>query len=233
MSLAAVLLALSFTMYPAIEPVPGSTLTMERGGGETREMMAVYRQGDRRRRRTVRGPYWYLEYDLPDEVTRATIIDHFIAESDRLHGTIRREAGNRLTFTFLRDDRGESWCQVWATDGNYSLEIVDEAPPMNEPFEDTPRPSATVVFGRGDDSIDDDAERVLDSIANWLEAHPHVPVEIRGHRGPLEDPALSGARAKAVLDGIAARGISAERLQASESDLSEPGFEVTVEAVAP
>ena len=233
MSLAAVLLALSFTMYPAIEPVPGSTLTMERGGGEKREMMVVYRQGDRRRRRTVRGPYWYLEYDLPDVVTRATIIDHFIAESDRLHGSIRREAGNRLTFSFLRDDRGESWCQVWATDGNYSLEIVDEAPPMNEPFEDTPRPSATVVFSRGDDSIDDDAERVLDSIANWLEAHPDVPVEIRGHRGPLEDPALSGERAKAVLNGIAARGISAERLQASESDLSDPGFEVTVEAVAP
>ena len=58
MSLAAVLLALSFTMYPAIEPVPGSTLTMESGGGERREMMAVYPQGDRRRRRPVRGPYW-------------------------------------------------------------------------------------------------------------------------------------------------------------------------------
>ena len=44
-------------------------------------MMAVYRQGDRRRRRTLPGPYWTLEYDLPDDVTRATIIDHFIAES--------------------------------------------------------------------------------------------------------------------------------------------------------
>ncbi|GMR24153.1 MAG: hypothetical protein BMS9Abin37_2660 [Acidobacteriota bacterium] len=233
MSLAAVLLAFSFTMYPAIEPVPGSTLTMEGGRGEEWEMMVIYRHDDRRRRRTVRGPRWYLEYDLPDEVTRVTIIDHFIAESDRLHGYIRREAGNRLTFSFLREDGGESWCQVWATDGSYSLEIVDEAPPIHEPFDDAPRPSATVVFSRGDASIDDDGERVLDSIANWLEVHPDVPAAIRGHRGPLEDPALPGERAKAVFNGIAARGISAERLQVSESDLSDPGFDVTVDAVAP
>ncbi len=74
---------------------------------------------------------------------------------------------------------------------------------------------------------------MLDSIANWLEAHPDVPAEIRGNRGPLEDPALPGERAQAVLNGIAASGISAERLEVSESDLSDPGFEVTVEAVAP
>ncbi len=82
MSLAAVLPAFSLGMYPAIEPVPRSTLTMESGRGEEWETVVVYRQGDRRRRRTVRGAHWYLEYDLPDEVTRATIIDHFIAESD-------------------------------------------------------------------------------------------------------------------------------------------------------
>ena len=40
MSPAAVLLASSFTIHPAIEPVPGSTLTMERGGGEKRELIA-------------------------------------------------------------------------------------------------------------------------------------------------------------------------------------------------
>ena len=87
------------------------------------------------------------------------------------------------------DGCGDTWCQVWATDGNYSLEIVDEAPPTSVSFDDVLRPSATVVFGRGEASIDDDAERVLDSIANWLEAHPDVPAEIRGHRGPLEVPA--------------------------------------------
>ena len=62
------------------------------------------------------------------------------------------------------DGCGDTWCQVWATDGNYSLEIVDEAPPTSMSFDDVLRPSATVVFGRGEASIDDDAERVLDSI---------------------------------------------------------------------
>ena len=130
------------------------------------------------------------------------------------------------------DGCGDTWCQVWATDGNYSLEIVDEAPLTSMSFDDVLRPSATVVFGRGEASIDDDAGRVLDSIANWLEVHPDVPAEIRGHRGPLEVPAPRGERAKAVLDGLAAHGISAERFQVSESDLSDAGFEVTVEAVA-
>ena len=66
------------------------------------------------------------------------------------------------------DGCGDTWCQVWATDGNYSLEIVDEAPPTSMSFDDVLRPSATVVFGRGEASIHDDAERVLDSIANWM-----------------------------------------------------------------
>ena len=225
-------MAFLFQAHPAIEPVPQSKRVTERRRPDE-EMVAIYRKDNRRRRRKVRGAYWYLEYNLPDEVTRAAIIDHFVAESDRLHGYIHRQAGNRLTFSFLRDDAGETWCQVWATDGNYSLEIVDESPPTSVPFVDVPRPRATIVFGRGEAAIDDDAERVLDSIANWLEAHPDVPAEIRGHRGPLEEPALPGVRAKAVLEALAERGIATERFRISESDLSDAGFEVTVEAVTP
>ncbi len=145
---------------------------------------------------------------------------------------IHREAGNRLTFTVLRKDGGETWCQVWATDGNYTLEIVDEPPPGHTPFDDAPRPSATIVFSRGEAALDNDADRVLDTIANWLEAHPEVQAEVRGHRGPLEDPALVEQRANAVTTAIAERGISEERLTVAE-DASNQGFEVTVIAAQP
>jgi hypothetical protein len=212
--------------HPIIQPVPDSVLVVKRDADDE-EMMVVYREDNRRTRKTVRGHYWNLEYDVGNDLARDAIIAHFVAEKDRLRGVVRRQAGNRLTFTVMRDNGGESWCQVWATDGNYTLEIVDEPPPDHEPFDQAPRPSATIVFSRDEAELDDDAERTLDVIANWLEAHPRVAAEVRGHRGPLEDPLLVEQRAGAVAAAIIDRGIAEERLTVGADD-SNQGFEVTV-----
>ncbi len=217
--------------HPLIQPVPDSILVVA-GQDEEHEMAVVYRDGNQRTRKKVTGPYWSLEYDVPSDLARDAIIKHFVAESERLQGVIRREAGNRLTFTVMREDGGESWCRVWATDGNYTLEIVDEAPPGHAPFDESPQPSATIVFPRGEAELDDDAERVLDSIANWLEVNSKVRAVVRGHRGPLEDPALVERRASVVAIAIVDRGISEARLMTAE-DASNQGFEVTVVASDP
>ena len=217
--------------HPVIQPVPDSILVVASDAKDD-DMMVVYREDNRRTRKSVFGNYWSLEYDVEGELARAAIIEHFVAESGRLHGVIHREVGNRLTFTVMREDGGETWCQVWATDGNYTLEIVDEPPPGSTPFDDAPRPSATIVFSRGKAALDHDAARALDTIANWLEAHPDVRAEVRGHRGPLEDPALVAQRADAVATAITKRGISEERLTIAE-DASNQGFEVTVIASEP
>ena len=217
--------------HPLIQPVPDSVLVVASDAKDD-DMMVVYRADNRRTRKSVYGHYWSLEYDVEGELVRTAIIEHFVAESERLHGVIHREAGNRLTFTVMRENGGETWCQVWATDGNYTLEIVDEPPPGHTPFDDAPRPSATIVFSQGEAALDNDADRVLDTIANWLEAHPQVQAEVRGHRGPLEDPALVEQRANAVTTAIAERGISEERLTVAE-DASNQGFEVTVIAAQP
>ena len=214
--------------HPLIQPVPDSVLVVASDAKDD-DMIVVYREDNRRTRKTVYGRYWRLEYDVQGELVRSAIIDHFVAESERLHGVIHRQAGNRMTFTVMREDGGETWCQVWPTDGNYTLEIVDEPPPGHTPFDDARRPSATIVFSRGEAALDDDADRVLDTIANWLEAHPEVRAEVRGHRGPLEDPALVEQRAKAVADAVAGRGIAEDRLTVTE-DASNQGFEVTVVA---
>lgn len=230
-------LAISFVLalvadgHPIIQPVPESVLVVA-NDTEDDDMMVVYRKDNRRTRRSVRGHYWNLEYDVGANVVRDVIIEHFVAETERLQGVIHRQAGNRLTFTVMRENGGETWCQVWATDGNYTLEIVDEAPPGHVPFADDPNPSATIVFSRGEAILDNDAERTLDTVANWLEANPDFTAEVRGHRGPLEDPTLVASRADAVAAAILYRGIAESRVTITE-DPTNQGFEATIIASIP
>ena len=232
MSVFAFVVTLMAGGHPLIQPVPDSVLTVE-GQDDDGDMTFVYRVDNRRTRKLVTGPSWNLEYDAPNELARDAIIAHFIAETERLHGVVHQEAGNRLLFTVMREDGGETWCQVWATDGNYTLGIVDEAPPDHGEFaQDERTPTATIVFDRGSSSLDGGAERVLDSVAGWLEAHPDKHAEVRGHRGPLEDPTIVAARAEAVAKAIQGRGIAEARLTVIE-DPSNQGFEVTVVAVYP
>ena len=231
MHVAWVLMTLLMEGHPRIEPVPQAKLVVEKQEANE-QMIVTYSEGEARRRKRVGGPYWYLEYNLPYEVERSAIIDHFKAESERLYGTIRQDAGNRLIFSFLREDGGDTWCRVWATDGEYTLEIVEDRPPDHTSFDEAPTPSATIVFTRGEDSFDRGARGALDAIAQWLEARPEYSAEVRGHRGPLEDPELPERRAHAVVQAILDRGISETRVTASE-DAAETGFEVTVVAIEP
>jgi len=225
------LLALVADGHPNIQPVPESVLVVA-SDHEDDDMMVVYREDNRRTRKSVRGHYWNLEYELRDDFVRDVIIEHFVAESERLRGVVHRRAGNRLTFTVMREDGGETWCQVWATDGNYTLEIVDEPPPGHAPFDDKPSPSATIVFSRGASELDNDAERTLDTIANWLEAHPDFTAEVRGHRGPLEEPTLVTSRANAVASALLYRGLPESRVTVAE-DPTNQGFEATIIAAIP
>ncbi len=197
--------------HPLIEPVPESVLAVA-GRNDASEMMVSFREDGRRRRKTVSGPYWSLEYELSDAVSRDAIIEHFREQSAELHGVNHRDAGNRLTFSFPRSDGGETWCQVWATDGNYSLEVVDGGAPDHVSFDDAPEPSASIVFSPGLAFLDTEAKEIVGEIVDWLKAHPKVHAEVRGFSGPAEDPALSERRARLVSSEIASRGVSPDRV---------------------
>jgi len=71
-----------------------------------------------------------------------------------------------------------------------------------------------------------ETEAVIDEIAAVLSSFPDIEIEIVGHtdsRGDADaNQALSESRAKAVLDGLIARGIDATRLSASGEGASEP-----------
>jgi hypothetical protein len=216
--------------HPLIQPVAQSVLIVS-SQDDDQAMNLVYRNGNERIRKTVVGSYWSLEYELGNDLARDAIMAHFVAESERLQGVIRRELDNRLTFSVMREDGGETWCQLWATAGNYTLEIVDEPPPRSS-FDVAPLPRATIVFARGSADVNDDAERTLDDIANWLEINRNVRFQVRGHRGPLEDPLLVEQRAAAVASSLLYRGVAEDRFTITE-DATNQGFEATVVAVQP
>ena len=57
-------------------------------------------------------PALVSRYNLPYAIERPAIIDHFKAESKRLSGTIRQDAGNRLISSVLREDAAETGFDV-------------------------------------------------------------------------------------------------------------------------
>lgn len=76
--------------------------------------------------------------------------------------------------------------------------------------------SNTVLFGLDQYDIDPAARAILDSQATWLQRYPNVRITIEGHcdeRGTREyNLALGDRRANAAKNYLAARGVSAARM---------------------
>lgn len=76
--------------------------------------------------------------------------------------------------------------------------------------------SNTVHFGTDQYDIDPEARAILDSQAQWLQRYPNVRITIEGHcdeRGTREyNLALGDRRANAAKNYLAARGVSADRM---------------------
>jgi peptidoglycan-associated lipoprotein len=76
--------------------------------------------------------------------------------------------------------------------------------------------SNTVHFGLDQYDIDPEARAILDNQAQWLARYPNVRITIEGHcdeRGTREyNLALGDRRANAAKNYLAARGVSADRM---------------------
>jgi peptidoglycan-associated lipoprotein len=87
--------------------------------------------------------------------------------------------------------------------------------PMNEQFRREVS-SDTIHFSFDQYDIDPEARAILDSQANWLQAHPNTRVTIEGHcdeRGTREyNLALGDRRSNAAKNYLAARGVSPARI---------------------
>lgn len=91
-----------------------------------------------------------------------------------------------------------------------------------------------VFFGLDSYSIDDEARRVLDTQAAWLERNPTVRVTLEGHadeRGTREyNLALGDRRANAARDYLESRGIAASRMQTISWGKERPAAEGSTES---
>ncbi len=80
-------------------------------------------------------------------------------------------------------------------------------------------------FELGKAELSDEAKFVLHDLAQLMEKHPELKLQLVGHTSPEGDPVknqiLSEARAQAAVDFLIARGIATERLEAIGKGSSE------------
>ena len=80
-------------------------------------------------------------------------------------------------------------------------------------------------FELGKAELSDEAKFVLHDLAQLMEKHPELKLQLVGHTSPEGDPVknqrLSEARAQAAVDFLVSRGVSAERLEAIGKGSSE------------
>ena len=80
-------------------------------------------------------------------------------------------------------------------------------------------------FELGKAELSDEAKFVLHDLAQLMEKHPELKLQLVGHTSPEGDPVknqrLSEARAQAAVDFLISRGISASRLEAIGKGSSE------------
>ena len=218
--------------HPAIRPYSGSRLVAEeeRDG----EMVVIYRESGSRTRKTVRGRLYSLEYETEPDISAEDIIEHFNSQAEAFDGgNVHRSAGNRITFSFRREDGGETWCQVWATTGNYTLEIVDEAPAEEliesggdvalpeETIAETREEVASIVFAPGSSQLPAGAGAVLDDVAKRLSREPGSVLELHASGGTIAEE-----RANVVLEALKLYGLDEVRIvvEATEDDSDRLDF---------
>ena len=90
-------------------------------------------------------------------------------------------------------------------------------------------PADRVFFAFDSYSIDDEARRILDGQAQWLNANPNVRVTVEGHadeRGTREyNLALGDRRANAARDYLQSRGVAANRMTTISWGKERPAVE--------
>ena len=83
---------------------------------------------------TVDGPRWYGDYDILDANGRADthikpmhILAEYDMEAERLGGEVTNRTQNRIEFRVPGPTgRGSTWVKVWASEGRYTLTVIDE-----------------------------------------------------------------------------------------------------------
>lgn len=194
----------------------------------------------------VKGEYWYLYYemltpsgDLDETVSELEFLENYKSAAREKGGEIKFDDSwnGYLTFTVPREDGGLSWCYTEASDGAYSLWIVDEAP-----FEKKLTFSAAeikrrldaegriavygILFDTDKADLKPEATKPLGEIVKLMLQYPDLSIEIQGHtddQGTAEHNLdLSRRRADTVRRYILLFGVDETRLVSEGYGFTRP-----------
>lgn len=246
--------------HPVIHAMAGSSLKGEPELEPEGEMTVTYRGDEGLVRKTVRGTYRYLEYEIlapreeRDDETRNEVMENYEELVGRLDGTIRSKSTNRMIFSVPYSGGGMTWCRLWASREDYTLEIVDEAvaetstsaiaegenagaypaagnaEEMRALLETQGHVAVAGIAFEPDQSILGlGSGAVLDQMASLFLSDPQLHVEILAFADPQTAPAerlgLSVHRAETIVDALTLYGIDGSRLIAKgTAEASDEGL---------
>ncbi|MEW5984615.1 MAG: OmpA family protein [Acidobacteriota bacterium] len=230
--------------HPVIKPMPNSVVAgrprIERFG----ELQFRFKEGARTVLRPVGGPHWHVTYDIPGadgkrdrSISAAEIVRNYESETLRVGGVIHAKTSNRLYFAVPREGGGTTYASLWASAGNYILDIVDEQPlqtSLTFGAEEMRKAIAAegrvavygILFDVDKATLRPESWAVLDEVVKLLQMEAVLELEVQGHTdstGSAEhNRQLSQQRAEAVVAALTAKGIAARRLTAKGYGADSP-----------
>lgn len=201
---------------------------------------------DERVTKTVKGQYWQLYYEIRDSagsrnegVSSAEILANYKAAAAEKGGKVEYEDGGNgfLTFTLPRQDGGQTWCYIEASDGYYGLWIVDEkafekklsfsAAEMKQAIDNNGHvPIYGILFDTDKADLKLESVVCLQEIVKLMQQNAGLKLEVQGHTDGQGDDGhnlkLSEDRAHTVVQYLLLFGIVPDRLMAKGYGETKP-----------
>lgn len=232
------------TEHPVIKAMPNSVVTGRPRVEKYGELQFRFKEGNRTVIKPVGGPRISVTYDIPGtdgkrdrSVSPAEIVRNYESEALRVGGMVHARTSNRLYFSVPRDGGGTTYCSLWASAGNYILDIVDEQPlqqsltfgaeEMRKALASDGRVAVYgILFDVDKATLRPESDSTLGEVAKLLQADASLRLEVQGHTdstGSAErNRALSQQRAESVVAALTGKGIAADRLTAQGYGADKP-----------
>ncbi len=250
--------ALAQLEHPMVKPIRGFVLDKDESSVKTygRYEFAEVDASGETHDLVKKGKLWHLEYlkpgpdGQPDEsFSEVEIVDNYVAATREIGGQILVPATeDELQFSVPRSDGGITYAFLLASDGEYTLDIVDEKPlerrlefvrtTADEMRRGLEQQGSVAVYGilfaTDSAALQVGAAATLEDVVRVLQANPELKVEVQGHTdnsGSVEhNLELSRHRAATVTQYLELYGISADRLTTEGYGETRPVADNSTEA---
>jgi outer membrane protein OmpA-like peptidoglycan-associated protein len=245
---AAVFVSASELQHPVIAPINGFVLRPAAQSKVSEYDEFRFQRKDAQGRDEFfvkKGKFWDLNYHkpMPDgsddrSFSKIEIKDNYIAAVKEAGGTIYHDYVGDLQFSITRPDGGISYARLYASDGRYRLQIIDEKPlernleftSADDMFSGLEADGFVAVYGIHFDTDKADlkvgAAKTLEEVVKLLKAHPELKVEIQGHTDATgsdeHNLELSRRRAATVRSYLLLYGVAVDRLTTTGYGESKP-----------